>query len=119
MKQNKLTYGKTNIIGITGGVGAGKSAILEFLAQNYNARVITNQVCRWNDEEKLFMLGEDRYDIPFIFNVDVNEKDVQKMNVLTGGLKILDVKPLDVYDEDLTEGMKKKMMERLASEALG
>lgn len=85
---------------------------------NYNARVITNQVCQWNDEEKLFMVGEDRYDIPFIFNVDVNEEDVLKMNVLTGGLKILDVKPLDLYDEDLTEGMKKKMMERMAGEAL-
>jgi DNA invertase Pin-like site-specific DNA recombinase len=85
---------------------------------NYNARVITNQVCQWNDEEKLFMVGEDRYDIPFIFNVDVNEDDVLKMNVLTGGLKILDVKPLDLYDEDLTEGMKKKMMERMAGEPL-
>jgi dephospho-CoA kinase len=40
MKQNKLTKGKTNIIGITGGVGAGKSAILDHIRENYNARVI-------------------------------------------------------------------------------
>jgi dephospho-CoA kinase len=66
MKQNKLTYGKTNIIGITGGVGAGKSAILEFLAQNYNARVIYSDIVA-NDikkkgypayDELIMLLGE-------------------------------------------------------------
>lgn len=66
MKQNKLTYGKTNIIGITGGVGAGKSAILEFLAQNYNARVIYSDIVA-NDikkkgypayDELVMLLGE-------------------------------------------------------------
>ncbi len=51
MKQNKLTYGKTNIIGITGGVGAGKSVILEFLEQNYNARVIYSDIVA-NDIKK-------------------------------------------------------------------
>ena len=40
MKQNKLKKGKTNIIGITGGVGAGKSAILDYIGESYNARVI-------------------------------------------------------------------------------
>ena len=40
MKQNKLKKGKTNIIGITGGVGAGKSAILDYIGERYNARVI-------------------------------------------------------------------------------
>ena len=86
---------------------------------NYSARVITNQVCKWNDEEKMFMIGEDRYDIPFIFNVDVNEEDYLKINVFTHALKILEVKPLDLYNEDLTEGMKKKMLERIATEPLG
>ena len=40
MKQNKLKAGLTNIIGITGGVGAGKSAILGYIEENYNATVI-------------------------------------------------------------------------------
>lgn len=40
MKQNKLRSGETNIIGITGGVGAGKSAVLSYIEENYNARVI-------------------------------------------------------------------------------
>jgi dephospho-CoA kinase len=40
MKQNKLKSGETNIIGITGGVGAGKSAVLGYIEENYNARVI-------------------------------------------------------------------------------
>ena len=66
VKQNKLTFGKTNIIGITGGVGAGKSAILEFLAQNYNARVIYSDIVA-NDikkkgypayDELIMLLGE-------------------------------------------------------------
>jgi dephospho-CoA kinase len=40
MKQNKLKSVETNIIGITGGVGAGKSAVLGYIEENYNARVI-------------------------------------------------------------------------------
>lgn len=40
MNQNKLVKGRTNIIGITGGVGAGKSSVLEHIRQNYNARII-------------------------------------------------------------------------------
>ena len=40
MKQNKLRSGETNIIGITGGVGAGKSAVLSYIEENYNAKVI-------------------------------------------------------------------------------
>ena len=40
MKQNKLQLGKTNIIGITGGVGAGKSTVLNYIGDTYNARVI-------------------------------------------------------------------------------
>jgi dephospho-CoA kinase len=40
MKQNKLQPGKTNIIGITGGVGAGKSTVLDYIGDTYNARVI-------------------------------------------------------------------------------
>ena len=51
MKQNKLTFGKTNIIGITGGVGAGKSAILEYLEKNYNARVVYSDIVA-NDIKK-------------------------------------------------------------------
>ena len=51
MKQNKLTFGKTNIIGITGGVGAGKSAILEYLEKNYNSRVVYSDIVA-NDIKK-------------------------------------------------------------------
>ena len=40
MKQSKLRAGETNIIGITGGVGAGKSAVLQYIQENYNAKVI-------------------------------------------------------------------------------
>jgi dephospho-CoA kinase len=40
MRQNKLQPGKTNIIGITGGVGAGKSTVLNYIGDTYNARVI-------------------------------------------------------------------------------
>ena len=43
MKQNKLhklQKGKTNIIGITGGIGAGKTTVLEYIKNNYNCRVI-------------------------------------------------------------------------------
>lgn len=40
MKQNNLIRGRTNIIGITGGVGAGKSSVLGHIKRNYNARVI-------------------------------------------------------------------------------
>ncbi len=51
MKQSKLSNGKTNIIGITGGVGAGKSTILSYIEANYNARVIySDQVA--NDIKK-------------------------------------------------------------------
>ncbi|RKM57042.1 dephospho-CoA kinase [Butyrivibrio sp. X503] len=40
MKQNKLQKGKTNIIGITGGIGAGKTTVLEYIKKNYNCRVV-------------------------------------------------------------------------------
>ncbi len=51
MKQSKLIKGKTNIIGITGGVGAGKSTILDYIGKNYNSRVIfSDQVA--NDIKK-------------------------------------------------------------------
>ncbi|RKM57559.1 dephospho-CoA kinase [Butyrivibrio sp. CB08] len=51
MKQSKLTTGKTNIIGITGGVGAGKSTILSYIQDNFNAMVIySDQVA--NDIKK-------------------------------------------------------------------
>ena len=35
-----LTKGKTNIIGITGGIGAGKSTVLDYIQKNYNCHVI-------------------------------------------------------------------------------
>ena len=35
-----LIKGKTNIIGITGGVGAGKSTVLKYIEDNYRCRVI-------------------------------------------------------------------------------
>ncbi len=35
-----LQKGKTNIIGITGGVGAGKSTLLSYIRDNYNCLVI-------------------------------------------------------------------------------
>ena len=37
---NKIEKGRTNIIGITGGVGAGKSTVLGYISENYNCRVI-------------------------------------------------------------------------------
>ena len=36
----ELKRGKTNIIGITGGIGAGKSAVLGYLSDNYKCKVI-------------------------------------------------------------------------------
>lgn len=51
MRQNKLSVGKTNIIGITGGVGAGKSEVLKYVEKKYNCRVIySDQVA--NDIKK-------------------------------------------------------------------
>lgn len=85
---------------------------------NYSARVITNPICVWDDDSKVFMVADEIFDIPTIFNIDIEEQDSSKWNVLTTGLKILEVKPLDLYEEDLTDSMKKKMMEKLASEAL-
>ena len=35
-----IERGKTNIIGITGGIGAGKSTVLEYIKQHYNCLVI-------------------------------------------------------------------------------
>ena len=35
-----IEKGRTNIIGITGGVGAGKSTVLGYISKNYNCRVI-------------------------------------------------------------------------------
>ncbi|MCR5670208.1 MAG: dephospho-CoA kinase [Butyrivibrio sp.] len=40
MKQSKLSLDKTNVIGITGGVGAGKSTVLEYIGDRYNCRII-------------------------------------------------------------------------------
>ena len=86
---------------------------------NYCAKVITNQICVWNDDNKVFMVGNDRYEIPYIFSLNVNEEDVSKWNdFVPHGLKKLDVTTLDVYDEDLTESMKKKKLERMATEPL-
>ena len=85
---------------------------------NYCAKVITNQICVWNDDNKVFMVGNDRYEIPYIFSLNVNEEDVSKWNdFVPHGLKNLDVTTLDVYDEDLTESMKKKKLERIVSDA--
>lgn len=51
MRQNKLSVGKTNIIGITGGVGAGKSEVLKYVEKKYNCRVVySDQVA--NDIKK-------------------------------------------------------------------
>ena len=51
MKQNKLTPGRTNIIGITGGVGAGKSTVLDYIEKNYKAKVIYSDIVA-NDIKK-------------------------------------------------------------------
>ena len=40
MKQSKIQKGKTNIIGVTGGVGAGKSSVLKYIGDNYNCKVV-------------------------------------------------------------------------------
>ena len=40
MKQSKLVKGKTNIVGVTGGVGAGKSRVLDYLEEHCNCRII-------------------------------------------------------------------------------
>ena len=40
MKQSKLLRGRCNVIGITGGVGAGKSTILKYIEDNYSSVVI-------------------------------------------------------------------------------
>jgi dephospho-CoA kinase len=40
MKQNKLSHDLCNIIGVTGGVGAGKSTVLDYISRNYNCIVI-------------------------------------------------------------------------------
>jgi len=51
MKQSKLIKGRTNIVGITGGVGAGKSRVLGYLEEHCNCRVIfSDQVA--NDIKK-------------------------------------------------------------------
>ena len=80
MKQNKLKAGATNIIGITGGVGAGKSAILGYIEENYNAMVIYSDNVA-NDikkkgypayDELLSLLGKEILD-------DAGEIDKKKM----------------------------------------
>ena len=80
MKQNKLRSGETNIIGITGGVGAGKSAVLSYIEENYNAKVIYSDNVA-NDikkkgypayDELLSLLGDGILD-------DVGEIDKKKM----------------------------------------
>lgn len=40
MKQSKTKAGQMKVIGITGGVGAGKSTVLDYLSQKYGAHVI-------------------------------------------------------------------------------
>ena len=51
MKQSKLIKGKTNIVGVTGGVGAGKSRVLGYLEEHSNCRIIfSDQVA--NDIKK-------------------------------------------------------------------
>ncbi|MBQ7614913.1 MAG: dephospho-CoA kinase [Butyrivibrio sp.] len=51
MRQSKLVVGKTNIIGITGGIGAGKSEVLKYVEDKFNSRVIySDQVA--NDIKK-------------------------------------------------------------------
>ncbi|MCR5155986.1 MAG: dephospho-CoA kinase [Butyrivibrio sp.] len=51
MKQSKLVKGKTNIVGVTGGVGAGKSRVLGYLEEHCNCRIIfSDQVA--NDIKK-------------------------------------------------------------------
>ncbi len=40
MKQSKIRPGRCNIIGITGGVGAGKSQVLTYLGNNYSSKLI-------------------------------------------------------------------------------
>ena len=85
---------------------------------NYTARVITNQICRWDDESKVFIVGEDKYDIPTIFSIDVRETNVSKWNTLTHGIKVLDVRSLDFYNEDSTDNIKKKRQEKIAESPL-
>ena len=38
--QNKIQKGRTNIIGVTGGVGAGKSTVLKYIGDNYNCKIV-------------------------------------------------------------------------------
>ena len=78
----------------------------------YEARVITYSSFIWNDDLKAFTIGEEIYDIPTIFNIDVNKEGPNKWNALANYLKILDVKVLDCYNDDFTDSMKKKMHEQ-------
>ena len=91
MKQSKLRSGVTNIIGITGGVGAGKSAVLGYIEDNYNAKVIYSDTVA-NDikkkgypayDELLELLGEGILD-------DTGEIDKKKMaTAIFGNEKLL------------------------------
>ena len=74
MKRSKLVKGRTNIIGVTGGVGAGKSRVMDYLREIYNCRVIlSDQVA--NDIKKR---GYPAYDeLVELFGRDVLGDDLE------------------------------------------
>ena len=77
---DKLQHGKTNIIGITGGIGAGKSEILHYIEKNYNCRVIISDDVANDIKEKGFPAYEELVELmgPGIL-LDDGEIDRSKM----------------------------------------
>ena len=54
------------VIGVTGGIGAGKTVVLSLLKQHFNAEVILADVVEEGGQETLGMLKQDGADAIFV-----------------------------------------------------
>ena len=110
MRQNSM-----KIIGITGGVGSGKSEVLKFLEKNYQATVCEADKMA----HKLQMPGERCYErIVEHFGAEVldDEKEIDRKKL--GAIVFADAEELQFLNQMIHPEVKRDFLERIQSERM-
>lgn len=110
MRQNNM-----KIIGITGGVGSGKSEVLKFLGENYQATVCEADKMA----HKLQMSGERCYErIVEHFGAEIldDEKEIDRKKL--GAIVFADAEELQFLNQMIHPEVKRDFLERIQSERM-
>lgn len=98
------------IIGVTGGVGAGKSTALNYLRDTYQARIILADLVGHEVMEP----GEDAYEqIVLQFGTTILSEDSRIDRRILGSLVFADAEKLSILNQIVHPAVKKEILERI------